>query len=68
MAQRNMWKIIEEARGCVNPYYDMTMYEVKELLCLTDPADAIFKAFEFGYAQGMKAAASKAKKASALNS
>ena len=63
MSKMNVMKKIQEMRGNINPYYDMTIESVITVLENSkDDYDILSNAFTFGYLQGMKAQKAKDRK------
>lgn len=58
----NTLKTIEAMRGNVNPRYDLSLQSLKDIGEIsTGTYDLAYKSFQFGYAQGMKAAKAEMK-------
>lgn len=63
MAKLNMRRTINNTKGKINPYYDMTIENLKEISTANrDLFYVISDSFRFGYAQGMKAAKAEMRK------
>lgn len=63
MAKIDVMQTIEKTRGAINPYYDLNMNDIK--LIVDNSPNIYYLAtnfFNFGYAQGMKAAKAEIKK------
>ena len=59
---KNVMQKVEEMTGDVNPYYDLTIENMKEIKeSSEDLLDLISSSFKFGYIQGMKAEKAKRK-------
>lgn len=57
---KNTMELVKNSVGKINPYYDMTVKNVADILNNSnDVCDAVVNAFRFGYVQGMKSANSK---------
>ena len=61
---KNVKNVIKSVRGTINPYYDMTSSNVRELYDAypNQPFELICSSFKFGYLQGMKAARAEMKR------
>lgn len=63
MAKLNMRNAINSTKGKINPYYDMTIENFKEISNANrDLFGVINDSFRFGYVQGMKAAKAEMRK------
>lgn len=63
MSKMNVMKKIQEMRGKINPYYDMSIENIQTLVNNSDEGlDLVSNAFTFGYIQGMKAQKAKDRK------
>lgn len=63
MSKMDIMKKIQEARGGINSYYDMSIENIQTLVNNSDEGfDLVSNAFTFGYIQGMKAQKAKDRK------
>lgn len=63
MAKLNMRRTINSTRGKINPYYDMTIRNIKQIEEENQNLFGVISdSFRFGYAQGMKAARAELRK------
>lgn len=64
MPVKNVIKKTNTMIGKINPYYDMTSSNVRELYDAypNQPFELICSSFKFGYLQGMKAARAEMKR------
>ena len=59
MSKMNVMKKIQEMRGNINPYYDMSIEDMITIINNSNEGFEIANAFNFGYIQGMKAQKAK---------
>jgi len=60
---KNVMQKVEEISGNINPYYNMTIGNMKEIEENSKELfDLIYNSFKFGYIQGMKAEKAKQKR------
>ena len=63
MSKMNVMKKIQEARGGINPYYDMDIDDMITIINNSNEGfETVSNAFTFGYIQGMKAQKAKDRK------
>ena len=56
MSRINLEKAVKEGQKIINPRYDMSYGQLKQLAEAPDIVESISNAFSFGYLQGTKAA------------
>lgn len=60
---KNVMQKVEDATGTVDPYYDMTIGNMREIRGSSENLfDLISNSFKFGYIQGMKAEKARQKR------
>ena len=60
---KNTMEVIKKVRGTINPYYDMSCANLNDIYANNKSLfDMLCDAFNFGYAQGTKAAKAEMRK------